>query len=41
MINKLFDKMNYQTKLTILRIGLLINAIMCFYFGLFLLGVTK
>ncbi|KLE03622.1 hypothetical protein [Aliarcobacter butzleri] len=41
MINKLLNKMNYQTKLTILRIGLLINAIMSFYFGLFLLGVTK
>lgn len=41
MINKLLNKMNYQTKLTILRIGLLINAIMSFYFGLFLMGVTK
>lgn len=41
MINKLFDKMNYETKLTILRIGLLINAIMSFCFGLFLMGVTK
>ncbi|MCT7581752.1 hypothetical protein N5U12_07145 [Aliarcobacter butzleri] len=41
MINKLFDKMNYQTKLTILRVGLLINAIMSFCFGLFLMGVIK
>ena len=41
MINKLLNKMDYETKLTILRVGLLINAIMSFYFGLFLLGVTK
>ncbi|WP_264291122.1 hypothetical protein [Aliarcobacter butzleri] len=41
MINKLLSKMNYETKLTILRVGLLINAIMSFCFGLFLLGVTK
>ncbi|WP_264291090.1 hypothetical protein [Aliarcobacter butzleri] len=41
MINKLLDKMDYETKLTILRVGLLINAIMSFCFGLFLLGVTK
>ena len=41
MINKLFDKMNYQTKLKVLRLGLLINAIMCFVFGLNLLGVVK
>ncbi|WP_265936285.1 hypothetical protein [Aliarcobacter butzleri] len=41
MINKLLNKIDYETKLIILRIGLLINAIMSFYFGLFLLGVTK
>nr|WP_269090627.1 hypothetical protein [Aliarcobacter butzleri] len=41
MINKLLNKMDYETKLTILRIGLFINAIMSFYFGLFLMGVIK
>ncbi|MFY4758202.1 hypothetical protein ACOTVZ_10195 [Aliarcobacter butzleri] len=41
MINKLLNKMDYETKLTILRVGLLINAIMSFCFGLFLMGVIK
>lgn len=41
MINKLLNKMNYETKLTIFRIGMLAYAIGFFLFGLNLMGVIK